>query len=80
MIRHRYQLIKDEETNKILGLCPARLKNLISGNVFERAIFEHNLISLSKVYENINFTTLERFLEMDIHKVNYFTKKSRPII
>jgi hypothetical protein len=67
--RHRYQLIKEDELIKILSHCPAKLLNLNTGNSFERAIFEHNLISLSKVYENINFTTLEKFLEMNIDKV-----------
>ena len=38
-------------------------------NIFERALFEHNLFSLSRVYENISFDTLCKFLKGDIDKV-----------
>ncbi len=43
--------------------------------MFEKAVFEHNLISLSKAYENINFETLAKFLKIDITKILNFTFK-----
>jgi hypothetical protein len=52
--------------------CPTRILSISdkqSENVFEKAIFEHNLFSLSKVYENINFSSLKKHLNMDIEKV-----------
>ena len=72
MYRYRYALIKTDELNTFLKNCPARLLKLSEGqvdDVFEKAIFEHNLYSLSKVYENISFKSLKRYFNMDIEKV-----------
>jgi hypothetical protein len=62
-------LISDEEINKILVNCPKRLLSF-DHNIFERAMFEHNLFSISKVYENISFYSLEKFLKYDLDKVS----------
>ena len=64
-------MINEEEFTKFLTTCPPSLVAYTNkdNNIFERAIFEHNLISLSIVYENINFETLTKFLKFDIEKV-----------
>jgi hypothetical protein len=63
---YRYQLVNEDDLSKFLKCAPDKFKD---EKTFERAIFEHNLISLSRIYENINFTTLQRFLKIDLDKV-----------
>ena len=38
-------------------------------SIFEKAIFEHNLFSLSRLYDNISFDTISHFLNIDEEKV-----------
>jgi hypothetical protein len=70
-------LIYEDELEKMLEKCPPRLKSFITkeNNIFERSIFEHNLLSLSQIYENISFTSLEKFLRYDIDKILNLTFK-----
>ena len=70
--------MKDEQFQNFMKGCPIQLLILSdesSGNVFEKAIFEHNLFSLSKVYENIHFDSLKKHLNMEIDKVRYFNRR-----
>ena len=42
---------------------------------YEKAIFEHNLYSLSRVFDNISFNSAEKFLKMDINNILNYTLK-----
>ena len=42
---------------------------------YEKAIFEHNLYSLSLVFDNISFNSAEKFLKMKIDIILNYTLK-----
>ena len=61
----------EEDLNKLLSVLPSTLSCFASAenNLFEKAMFEHNIYSISRVYENIDFTTLTKFLKCTTEKV-----------
>ena len=61
----------EEDLNKLLSVLPSTLSCFASAenNLFEKAMFEHNIYSISRVYENIEFTTLTKFLKCTTEKV-----------
>jgi hypothetical protein len=69
--RFSYQLLFDEDLTKLLSFLPSSLAffNAPEHNLFEKAMYEHNIYSISRVYENIDFNTLTKFLKCDISKV-----------
>jgi hypothetical protein len=69
--RYNYQLIFEEDLNKLLSHLPTNLSSFATSvnNLFEKAMYEHNIYSISRVYENISFSTLTKFLKCDIEKV-----------
>jgi len=77
LCRYHYKLINPEESNKFLINCPFNVNftNEEKGKTLDKAIFEHNLISLSKIYDSISFYTLESFLMCDINKILNYTFK-----
>lgn len=63
-----YQIIFLDELKEIIKMLPSTHKNIN----LEKALFEHNLYSLSRVFTNISFNSLERFLNMKIDSIlNY---------
>lgn len=60
-----YQLIYKNELSDLLKLLPSTHKNI---NI-DKALFEHNLYSLSRVFSNISFDSLEKFLKMKINDI-----------
>lgn len=68
-----YQFIYDEDLNKLLSFLPSSLSSFNSpeNNLFEKAMYEHNIYSISRVYENIDFKTLTKFLRCDTAKVGF---------
>lgn len=61
----KYELIYEDDYQKISQHCPDSHKN----NNFEKAFFEHNLFSLSKVFSNISFDSAENFFKMKMEKI-----------
>lgn len=58
----------------ILGLFPFTFLVTMIGDgstVLERAVIEHNLLSASKLYNNISFAELGSLLDISPEKVNY---------
>ena len=59
-----------EDFEKVNSSIPNVLKEIIrKESMIEKSIFEHNIYSLAKVYDNINFTSLEKFMRVPIQKV-----------
>ena len=52
-----YQIIYLDDLKELLKNLPATHKNI---NI-TKALFEHNIYSLSRVFDNISFTSLEKF-------------------
>jgi hypothetical protein len=77
IIRFNYQLVNENELTSFLENVPETLSSYASkdNNLFEKVIFEHNLYSLSRVYENVSFGTLEKFLNLDKDKILSLTFK-----
>ena len=71
-IRFSYQLLFEEDLNKLLSFLPSSLSTFActKNNLFEKAMYEHNIFYISRVYENIDYTTLTKFLKCDIEKVS----------
>lgn len=66
------ELVSNEQINLLVDQNAPKLYKTFAANennLFEKAIFEHNLISLSKIYENISFKTLSGFLKFSEEKV-----------
>jgi hypothetical protein len=68
---NNYQLIYLDETKELMKNCPDTHKNFN----YEKAIFEHNLYSLSRVFDNISFDSAEKFLKMKINNILNYTLK-----
>ena len=60
-----YQIIYLDDLKTLLNNLPATHKNI---NI-TKALFEHNIYSLSRVFNNISFTSLEKFLKMKIDDI-----------
>ena len=58
-------IIYDEEASNFFSQAPTNISNLLLNEaaLIEKATFEHNIHSLSLIYENINITTLSKFLK-----------------
>ena len=67
----KFQLVYIEDLNELLKICPKNYKNIN----FEKALFEHNIFSLSKVFENISFDSAEKFFKMKIDVILKYTLK-----
>ena len=67
----KFQLVYKEDLNELLKICPKNYKNIN----FEQALFEHNIYSLSKVFENISFDSAEKFFKMKIDVILKYTLK-----
>ena len=67
-----YQLIYNEDIKELMKKCPETHKNFN----YEKAIFEHNLYSLSRVFDNISFDSGEKFLKMKIETILNDTLKN----
>ena len=65
----KFQLVYIEDLNELLKICPKNYKNIN----FEKALFEHNIFSLSKVFENISFDSAEKFFKMKIDVILKYT-------
>ena len=68
---NNYQLIY-LDTKELMKKCPDTHKNFN----YEKAIFEHNLYSLSRVFDNISFDSAEKFLKMKIDTILNYTLKN----
>ena len=60
-----YQIIYLEDLNALKQKLPQTHKNI---NI-TKALFEHNIYSLSRVFTNISFSSLEKFLKMKIDDI-----------
>ena len=60
-----YQIIYLDDLKGLLKNLPSTHKNI---NI-TKALFEHNIYSLSRVFDNISFTSLEKFLKMKIDDI-----------
>lgn len=60
-----YQMVYKDELKDLLLLLPSTHKNI---NI-DKALFEHNFYSLSRVFTNISFDSLEKFLKMKIDDI-----------
>jgi COP9 signalosome complex subunit 4 len=57
-------------------LAPHQIAELPDGvTVLTRAIFDHNLLSVSRIYNNISFTELSKILALDKAKVEAYSAK-----
>ena len=53
----------------------------LGSSILDRAVIEHNLLSASKLYNNITFEELGALLEIPPTKVDYvFTFKSKALL
>ena len=68
---NNYQLIYLDDTKELMKNCPDTHKTFN----YEKAIFEHNLYSLSRVFDNISFDSAEKFLKMKINNILNYTLK-----
>lgn len=64
------RIIRRSELQEFEALLqPHQKANTVDGSsILDRAIFEHNLLSASKLYNNITFSELGSLLEIDPHK------------
>lgn len=66
ILRKLYEksIIYDDEASHFFSQAPPNIANLIlnEATLIEKATFEHNIHSLSHIYENINLTTLSKFV------------------
>lgn len=69
--RLTYQLVYIDELNKLKRNCPQTYQNFN----YEKAIFEHNLNSLSKIFCNISFNSLQNFMKIKIEVILEYTLK-----
>ena len=60
-----YQIIYLEDLKSLMDNLPTTHKNI---NI-TKALFEHNIYSLSRVFNNISFTSLEKFLKMKMDDI-----------
>jgi hypothetical protein len=67
----KFQLVYMNDLNELLKICPKNYKNIN----FEKSLFEHNIYSLSKVFENISFDSAEKFFKMKIDLILNYTLK-----
>lgn len=57
-------------------LAPHQIAELSDGvTVLTRAVFDHNLLSVSRIYNNISFTELSQILALDKTKVEAYSAK-----
>ena len=64
-----YQIIYLEDLKALLTNLPSTHKNI---NI-TKALFEHNIYSLSRVFTNISFSSLEKFLKMKMDDIMRLT-------
>ena len=64
-----YQIIYLEDLKALLTNLPPTHKNI---NI-TKALFEHNIYSLSRVFTNISFSSLEKFLKMKMDDIMRLT-------
>ena len=62
---YNYQIIYLEDLKDLKKILPNTYKNI---NI-AKALFEHNIYSLSRVFTNISFSSLEKFLKMKIDDI-----------
>ena len=60
-----YQIIYLDDLKVLMDNLPTTHKNI---NI-TKALFEHNIYSLSRVFNNISFTSLEKFLKMKMDDI-----------
>jgi hypothetical protein len=60
-----YQIIYLEDLKGLMKYLPSTHKNI---NI-TKALFEHNIYSLSRVFSNISFDSLAKFLKMKIDDI-----------
>ena len=60
-----YQIIYLDDLKVLMDNLPTTHKNI---NI-AKALFEHNIYSLSRVFNNISFTSLEKFLKMKMDDI-----------
>ena len=60
-----YQIIYLDDLKALMTNLPPTHKNI---NI-EKALFEHNIYSLSRVFTNISFNSLEKFLKMKMEDI-----------
>jgi len=72
---YKAQLITESDLKNFIKIAPKNLQDVIPENLLEGIVFEHNLNSLSRIYENIGFDILTKFLKLSIDKIlNYAFK------
>ena len=64
-----YQIIYLDDLKTLLNNLPQTHKNI---NI-TKALFEHNIYSLSRVFTNISFSSLEKFLKMNMDDIMRLT-------
>ena len=64
-----YQIIYLDDLKALLNNLPSTHKNI---NI-TKALFEHNIYSLSRVFTNISFSSLEKFLKMKMDDIMRLT-------
>ncbi len=62
---YNYQIIYLEDLKDLKKILPNTYKNI---NI-AKALFEHNIYSLSRVFTNISFSSLEKFLKIKIDDI-----------
>ena len=67
----KYEIVHMDDLKGVMRICPKEYETFD----YERSIFQHNLFSLSRVFESITFDSLEKFLSMSIDKILNYTVK-----
>ena len=67
----KYEIVYMDDIKGLMNNCPKEYAKFD----YERSIFQHNLFSLSRVFEAIKFDSLEKFLNMKIDKILNYTVK-----
>ena len=66
-----YQILYLDDLNNLMKQLPTTHKNI---NI-AKALFDHNIYSLSRVFKNISFNSLEKFLKMKMDDIMTFCVK-----
>lgn len=71
------RILKQDEVDKFAeGLQPHQLATTSDGStVLAKAVVEHNLLGVSKIYSNINFDALAELLGLDVDKAESTTAR-----
>ena len=66
-----YQLVYIDDIKAIMPNCPESHKQFD----YAKCVFEHDVIALSKVFDNLRFDSAEKFLKMKIEDILNYTFK-----